>query len=68
MKEKEEQLLKKYPYGIDVFKVDFMYEGHEQTIYLYSKHLSIGDRCLLIDIPEMEIKWEDVLNIELSHE
>ena len=68
MKEKAQHLLEKYPYGWDVYKVVFMYEGHEQTIYLYSKHLSIGEHCLLIDIPEMEIRWEDILNIELSHE
>lgn len=67
-KKKElEDLLKKYPYGLDVFYLKYFWEGEEYVLTHYSRHFFIKDEYLEIDAPHMLIPWENVIEIKLDH-
>ena len=64
MKKTLEDLLKKYPYGWDVFYVKFLYEGKETTLTHYALHFVVQDEFLEIIVPPIQIPWENVIEIK----
>jgi hypothetical protein len=68
-KKKElEDLLKKYPYGWDVFYLKYAWEGKEHELTHYSKHFSAEDEYLEIDNPHLCIPWSNVIEVKLCKE
>lgn len=65
MKEKLQELLKKYPYGLSIFYLKCVFEGKEIEMTHYSKHFFVKDDFLEIDAPHMQVPWSDVLEIKL---
>lgn len=64
MKKTLEDLLKKYPYGWDVFYLRLLYEGEEKVLTHYSEHFFVKDDFLEINDLQLQIPWENVIEIK----
>jgi len=68
-KKKElEDLLKKYPYGWEVFYLKYWWNEKEYELTHYSQHFFAKEDCLELDNPHLCIPWSNVIEIKLYKE